>query len=90
MTNKIKEETSINGAQLDALKRFFTDLEGNAVQSKLKTDNKLAQNHKHDNRMNETKKILYNKRKSNDIFNVTQKSDKKDRENLWRKSVYVD
>ena len=44
MSNKIKEETSINGAQLDALKRFFTDLEGNAVQSKLKTDNKLNQN----------------------------------------------
>jgi hypothetical protein len=42
LSNKLKEETSINGAQLDALKRFFSDLENNAMSSKLKTDNKLA------------------------------------------------
>lgn len=90
MSNKIKEETSINGAQLDALKRFFTDLEGNAVQSKLKTDNKLNQNKQYDNRLVQTQKKLFDKRKSNDIFNATQNSNKKDRENLWRKSVYID
>lgn len=75
---------------MDALKRFFTDLEGNATQAKLKTDKKLEENKKHDRRMLETKNSLYNKRRSNDIFNATQHSDKKERENLWRRSTYVE
>lgn len=40
--------------------------------------------------MVQTQKKLYDKRRFNDNFNATQNSDKKDRENLWRKSVYVD
>ena len=40
--------------------------------------------------MVETQKKLFNKRRSNDIFNATQNDGKKERENLWRKSVYVE
>lgn len=38
--------------------------------------------------MIQTKNSLYNKRRSNDIFNVTQQSDKKNRDDKWRRSVY--
>jgi hypothetical protein len=33
---------------------------------------------------------LFDKRRSNDIFNASQNDSKKERENLWRKSVYVE
>ena len=40
--------------------------------------------------MVDTKKVLFNKRRSNDIFNATQNDGKKEREQMWRKSVYVE
>jgi hypothetical protein len=42
MGEQLREQTSINGAQLDALQRFFSDLQTNAIKDKFKTDNKYA------------------------------------------------
>jgi|TARA_B110000285_G_C15090838_1_gene598988 hypothetical protein len=39
----------MNGAQLDALKRFFGDLEQLAINDKLKTDNQFSTNIDFDN-----------------------------------------
>ena len=49
MTKKIAEDTTMNGAQLNALKRFFGDLEQQAISDKLKTDNQLGSNIEFDN-----------------------------------------
>ena len=49
LTQKVSEDTSMNGAQLDALKRFFGDLEQLAIGDKLKTDNQFSSNIEFDN-----------------------------------------
>ena len=49
LTQKIADETTMNGAQLDALKRFFGDLEQLAINEKLKTDNQFSTNIDFDN-----------------------------------------
>ena len=41
---KLTEETNMNGAQLDALKRFFVQLEDGAMKDKMKTDYALGGN----------------------------------------------
>ena len=90
MSQQIKEETSINGAQLNALKRFFNDLEDTAAKHKVKTDNKLKQNLDHDNRVMNERNMRRSIREQDDIFNTGLKEDKQQREKQWRKSVYVD
>ena len=69
MTPSIKEDMCINGAQLDALKRFFNDLEGKMKVEKTTSDNKLLQNNIFDERYNHTREDLYKKRRVNDIYN---------------------
>lgn len=49
LSQKIAGDTTMNGAQLDALKRFFGDLEQLAINDKLKTDNQFSTNIDFDN-----------------------------------------
>lgn len=90
MKEKIKDETSINGAQLDALRRFFNDLEGKMAYGKLVSDNKLAQNNEHDAKAKEEREKLQLKRKQTDAINRKLSQAKKQRDREWRNSIHLE
>lgn len=84
MGQKLTEETNMNGAQLDALKRFFVQLEDTAINDKLKTDNALGHNIEFDN-SNKNEAILRRiSRKQDDKVNTQLKASKLARDRDWK------
>ena len=68
----MKEETTMNGAQLDALKRFFKDLEGQALNDRKKTDYLARDNKLEDSQLIQRKLTQFRHKKHDDKVNLKQ------------------
>ena len=70
--DRMKEETTMNGAQLDALKRFFKDLEGQALSDQKKTDYLARDNKIEDSQLIRRKLTQFRHKKNDDKVNLKQ------------------
>ena len=77
---QLQEETTMNGAQLDALKRFFKDLEGQALSDRKKTDYLARDNKLEDTQLIRRKLTQFRHKKADDKVNLKQWSMKQQKD----------